>query len=151
MYFNYPFQCPFYGYRAEYQMPGGYNPSAAQIGGPSGGNMGPFMGGPTGGPMGGPMSASAGGPPSGPPPSAKPSKNQAQVQSYAGMSTKAIESGAIRPCKYRYVYIWLTNGMSFWAWLTYVGKKSVSGWRWTGYRWVYFGIDLRRIDSFVCY
>jgi hypothetical protein len=32
----------------------------------------------------------------------------------------------------------------------FVGRNSVAGWRWNGFRWVYFGVDLRRIDSFVC-
>ena len=81
--------------------------------------------------------------PQGPPPSHVPQKVQ--------YGPKAIESGSIRPCKYQYVYLWLTNGTSFWAWLTYVGRKSVAGYRWQHHRWVYFGIDTRRIESFVCY
>ena len=60
----------------------------------------------------------------------------------------AIDAGAIKPCKYMYVYIWLENGTSFWAWLTYVGKRSVAGYKWNGNRWVYFGTDLRCIQSF---
>jgi hypothetical protein len=63
----------------------------------------------------------------------------------------AVDPGAIRRCLYRYVYIWLENGRSFWAWLTFVGRTSVAGWRWNGYRWVYFGIDLSDIEAFVCY
>src|SRR3712207_8574504 len=43
----------------------------------------------------------------------------------------------------RFVYIWLNNGGSFWAWLTYVGRESVAGFRWTRYGWRYFGIDSR--------
>lgn len=141
MYFSYPSQCPFCNFRGEYERPQGN-----KLGPPGG-----FPSGPQGGPQGFQPGGPQGGPPSAPPPSLNPSKNQPHVQSYSGLSTKAIESGAIRPCKYRYVYIWLRNGMSFWAWLNYVGRKSISGWRWTGYRWVYFGMDLRRIDSFICY
>ncbi|MBC8060883.1 MAG: hypothetical protein H7Y18_09475 [Clostridiaceae bacterium] len=100
--------------------------------------------------MGGMPGQQQSSPPSGPPPNMVPSKNLSGVKSYSGMSPMAIDSGAIRPCRYRYVYIWLTNGNSFWAWLTYVGRRSVSGYRWTGRRWVYFGTDLRRIDSFFC-
>ena len=66
------------------------------------------------------------------------------------LSPMAIDPVAIRPCKYRYVYIWLTNGTSFWAWLTCVGKRSVAGYKWNGNRWVYFCTDLRRIESFFC-
>ena len=66
------------------------------------------------------------------------------------LSPRAIDPDVIRPCKYRYVYIWLTNGTSFWSWLTCVGKKSVVGYKWNGNRWVYFCTDLRQIDSFSC-
>ncbi len=147
MYFNYPFDCSFYGYRTEQQMPPSFG----------GGMQGPNYMGPQNFPQGGQPNFGGmqgnpqGGPPMAPPPSGKPSKHHGQVQSYAGLSAKAIESGAIRPCRNRYVYIWLTNGTSFWAWLTYVGRRSVSGWRWNGRRWVYFGTDLRRIESFICY
>jgi len=121
---------------------------------PFGGNQGQYnpnsqYNKPPSGPPGG-GGQGQGSPPSGPPPNIIPSKTQNNVKSYAGVSPMAIESGAIRPCKYRYVYIWLTNGRRFWAWLTFVGRRSVAGYRWTGQRWVYFGIDLRRIDSFYC-
>ncbi|MDP4181102.1 MAG: hypothetical protein Q8942_08430 [Bacillota bacterium] len=88
------------------------------------------------------------GPPSGPPPSFLP--QQAQAQTHAP-GVFAIDPGAIRPCIFRYVYLWLNTGEQFWAWLVFVGRRSASGWRWTGFRWIYFGIDLRNIESFVCY
>lgn len=107
----------------------------------------PPPGTPSGGPGFNPPQGPSGAPgysvPSGAPPTFTPSKAQAQP--------KAISGGAIKPCTFRYVYLWLNNGRSFWAWLVYVDRRSASGWRWTGRRWVYFGIDLRRIDSFVCY
>jgi len=62
-----------------------------------------------------------------------------------------VDPGAIRPCLNRFVYIWLTNGQQFWAWLTFVGPNSVAGWRWTGFGWIFFGTDLRNIDTFVCF
>jgi hypothetical protein len=68
-----------------------------------------------------------------------------------GIGTKAIDPGSIRRCRNRFVYLELDNGREFWAWLNFVGRRSVSGWRWTGFRWVYFGVDLRRIDSFYCF
>jgi hypothetical protein len=68
-----------------------------------------------------------------------------------GPSLYAVDPGAVRPCRFRFVYIWLRNGNSFWAWLTFVGRESVAGWRWNGRRWVYFGVDTRRIDYFICY
>lgn len=84
-------------------------------------------------------------PPSGPPPTYTPRKPQTQ-----GPGAFAVDPGAIRPCTHRYVYIWLRNGRQFWSYLVFVGRTSVAGWRWNGFRWVYFGVDLRRIESFVC-
>ena len=98
------------------------------------------------GPPFGPPSGGQGSPPSGPPPSIIPSLTQTQ-----GFGIQAVDPGAIRPCTFRFVYIRLTNGRRFWAWLTFVGRTSVAGYRWNGRRWVYFGIDLKRIDSFYCY
>ena len=102
---------------------------------------------PFGQPGGGPPFGQPGGPPSGPPPSFVPSQMAAQQ----GIGILAINPGAIRPCRFRYVYLWLDNGQQFWAWLVFVGSRSIAGWRWLGFRWVYFGIDLDRIESFVCY
>ncbi|WHH58532.1 hypothetical protein [Petroclostridium sp. X23] len=62
-----------------------------------------------------------------------------------------VDPGAIRQCLYQFVYIWLVNGQQFWVWLVFVGPNSIAGYRWTGFRWVYFGTDLRNIDTFVCY
>lgn len=83
--------------------------------------------------------------PPGPPPTMTPHKNEQQP------GLKAVSPGSIRPCTYRYVYIWLDNGRSFWAWLTNVDRRTASGFRWQYGRWVYFGIDLRRIESFECF
>ncbi len=87
------------------------------------------------------------GPPSGRPPAFVPPLSAAQQT----QGIFAVEPGAIRPCRFRYIYIWLNNGQQFWAWLVFVGRNSVAGWRWTGFNWIYFGIDLDRISSFVCY
>ena len=128
------------------------------FGGMGGGMFGPFQGMqfmPPGFPSGQgqgfppftPPGGEAGmGPPSGPPPSFVPSQATAQQ---AGVF--AVDPGAIRPCRFRYVYIWLDNGQQFWAWLIFVGRRSVAGWRWTGFNWIYFGVDTDRISSFVCY
>jgi hypothetical protein len=88
------------------------------------------------------------GTPPGPPPAKTPSKSSTQA---GGPELKAVEPGAIGPCVYRYSYIWPKRGKSFWAWLTYVGRQSASGFKWNGHRWIYFGMDLRDIQSFQCY
>jgi hypothetical protein len=86
------------------------------------------------------------------PPSAPPQFVPQQASSGQGQfGTYAVDPGAVRPCVGQFVYLWLDNGRSCWAWLTFVGRRSVAGDRWAGYRWVYFGIDIRRINSFVCY
>lgn len=86
--------------------------------------------------------------PSSPPPSYTPQKEQANIKS--GPQVKAVDPFAIRHCLFRFVYIWPRRGRGFWAWLIYVGRRSAAGYRWNGRRWVYFGIDLRKIDSFMC-
>ena len=82
------------------------------------------------------------GPPSSPPPSFVPTQ---QVEAYA------VDPGSIARCLFSYTYVWLRGFEQFWFYPTFVGRNSVSGYRWTGYRWVYFGIDLRQIQSFTCY
>jgi hypothetical protein len=82
-----------------------------------------------------------GGAPSSPPPSYTP---QESPQLFA------VDPGAIRGCLYRFTFVWLNNGSSFWFYPTFVGRDSVAGYRWRGFRWVYYGTDLRRIRSFRC-
>ncbi|MFC0189233.1 hypothetical protein ACFFJY_13095 [Fictibacillus aquaticus] len=103
-------------------------------------------------PPGGPPGGGGGMTPSGPPPSFIPQQSQAyQIGGGGGPGVYAVDPGAVRPCLYQYVYIWLDNGTSFWAWLTFVGRRSVAGFRWTGRRWMYFGVDTRSINAFICY
>jgi len=86
------------------------------------------------------------GQPPGPPPSMTPIKPFS-----AGIQPKAVSPGSLRPCRFQFVYIWLDNGRSFWAWLTNVDSRTASGFRWNGRRWVYFGVSLKRIDFFECF
>ena len=81
--------------------------------------------------------------PTTPPPKTTPSKKDNNL--------KAVDPGSIRFCKYKFTYIWPNRGKPFWAWIVYVGRRSISGYRWTGYRYVYFGMGLKQINSFVCY
>lgn len=85
----------------------------------------------------------------GPPPGQGPKQGQQNVQ--GGPSVKAVDSGAIFPCLYQFVYIWPTNGSGFWSYITYIGRNSVAGWRFNRGRWQYFGLDLNKIDEFYCY
>lgn len=88
------------------------------------------------------QAAQGGGPPMVPPPNFVPEAKQVQ--------TYAVDSGAIRGCLYRFTYVWL-NRDGFWFYPIFVGRRSVSGYRWHGFRWVYVGISLDHIQSFQCY
>ncbi|WP_181833086.1 hypothetical protein [Bacillus taeanensis] len=83
------------------------------------------------------------GAPTSPPPNFTPQ------QSSAGLM--AVDPGAISGCLHRYTYVWMQGWESFWFYPTYVGRRSVSGYRWTGFMWVYYGVDLKRIKSFQCF
>ena len=93
-----------------------------------------------------PSQPSGPGRPPGPPPSMVPAKPFS-----VGIQPTAVSPGSIRPCRFQFVYIWLDNGRSFWAWLINVDSRTATGFRWNGRRWVYFGVSLKRIDFFECF
>lgn len=111
------------------------------FGGFFGGGGSQSPGGPPGFPGGQPAGGQAG-PPAGPPPAFTPEQPQFQ--------TKAIDPGGIQGCLYRFTYMWLKRE-SFWFFPIFVGRNSVSGFRWYFNRWVYYGIDLNKVDSFQCF
>lgn len=114
-----------------------------QGGRPPGPPFGPPSGGPGRPPFGPPPGQGGDGPPSSPPPSFTPTQQQVSVY--------AVDPGGIRGCLYRYTYVWLNNRQQFWYYPTFVGRNSIAGYRWMGFYWAYFGIDLKRIDSFQCF
>jgi hypothetical protein len=120
------YSCPFF---RQQHFPGGNNPPPRPPFGPPGGHGGNQ------------------GMPSGPPPGFIPPKPPVP---HGGIAQLAVDPGAIRPCRFRFSYIWLKNRNSFWAYITFVGRTSIAGFRWNGRRWIYFGMDLRRIESFTC-
>lgn len=89
------------------------------------------------------------------PPKNAPNKNDPQVKSLNSNSPqgnlKAVSPNSISICLYQNTYIWEQSGRSYWMFITYLDNRTASGFRWFGNRWGYFGIDLKRIDSFVCY
>ncbi|MBW3110777.1 MULTISPECIES: hypothetical protein [Bacillaceae] len=110
-----------------------------------------FPGGGQGAPSSPPPSGGQGGqnqPPPGPPPNFQPQKTSLQG-TQGGPGVFAVDPGAIRRCLFRYTYIWLRRD-SFWFYPVFVGRRSIAGWRWIGFTWVYFGIDLDKIESFTC-
>src|SRR5690625_7932440 len=85
--------------------------------------------------------AGQGGPanqPMAPPPPFTPEKQQIQ--------TFAIDPGAIQACLYRFTYIWLRRG-GFWFFPVFVGRRSISGYRWQRFRWVYTRSEERRVGK----
>lgn len=97
-------------------------------------------------------------PPSGPGPSPMPLGPPPAGVPQQPITSFAIDPGAIASCLFRFVYIWMKPGRGlggrmgdqFWAYPTFVGRTSISGFRWDGRRWIFFGTDLRNISSFVC-
>lgn len=88
------------------------------------------------------------------PPNMTPSKNDPEVKALNTNNKnnpKAVSPGSISFCLYKFTYIWEHRGRSYWAYLLAVDRRSISGLRWINRRWVFFGLDLRRIDSFICY
>ncbi|WP_147533344.1 hypothetical protein [Bacillus marasmi] len=109
-------------------------------------------------PMGPPPGASPGFPPSGPPfgqgpqqgaPTAPP-PSFVPAKPFQQASTFAVDPGSIRRCLFRYTYIWLRNFQQFWFYPVFIGRTSISGYRWNGFRWLFFGVSLRQIESFTC-
>ena len=88
----------------------------------------------------------------GSPPNFTPSKNSPEVQHFQSSgATKAVSPTSIRFCLFKFTYIWETNGNNYWAFPFDVDRRTLTGLRWFRGRWNFFGVDLRRIDSFICY
>ena len=84
-------------------------------------------------------------PPKNPPPSYTP-----KLSDLPNPNLTKVESGAISPCIYRYTYLWLKNGESYWSYIVRIGNTSLSGWRYIGGRWISFTLDLKDLRNFVC-
>lgn len=77
--------------------------------------------------------------PKSPPPNYIPSKKDKGVQNFSSSKdTKAVSPNSIRFCLFKYTYIWEVSGRSYWTFLLNVDRRSVSGFRWLGFSWVYF-------------
>ncbi|WP_420977087.1 hypothetical protein [Bacillus vallismortis] len=100
--------------------------------------------------IGGGAPGFGGGAPQGPPPSKKPEKPKKPQGAQAG--TYLVEPVAIQPCLFRFTYVWLTNGSSFWFYPIILGRRSVGGFYWDSYRrrWIYFALDTNLIDVVSC-
>ena len=63
---------------------------------------------------------------------------------------RAVDPGAISRCLYSNTYVWLNNGQGFWFFPTFIGRRSIAGFRWMHNHWIYKGFDLGMIQSFFC-
>ncbi|MCA0969703.1 hypothetical protein LCM20_03725 [Halobacillus litoralis] len=126
---------PFFGQFGPGQ--GGFFPGGP--GGPGGGPFGPNQ--PPGPPFGG---GGQGGQLPPPPPN--------PPQGAQGPSLYAVDPGSFRGCLYRYTWVRLNDGRSFWFYPTFIGRTSVAGFRWMRRRqtWVYTGLDTNQISRFQC-
>lgn len=132
----FPFQPNFFNEALDERLFPGFPWGGGTMGPPSG-----FPGSPP--PFGPPSQGPQAGPPTSPPPSYIPAQTQ-QAQAFA------VDPGSIRGCLFRFTYVWLRGFQQFWFYPTFVGRNSVSGFRWNGFTWVFFGISLRQIQSFTC-
>jgi len=79
--------------------------------------------------------------PTNPPPSTIPKQQPGSL---------SIDPGALRGCLYRDTYLRLVNRTSFWFHPTYIDYFTTTGFKWDGYAWIPWRIDLDRIISFQC-
>lgn len=75
------------------------------------------------------------GPPTNPPPRTHPSKPR---NSY------------VVDCLYSYTYVWPKRGRSFWYYPISLESGAITGYRWTGREWKFFGFDPDMIDEVSC-
>ncbi|PPA69966.1 hypothetical protein C4B60_15355 [Jeotgalibacillus proteolyticus] len=131
----------------------GFPGGGGQPGGPGfpGGGGGPgFPGG--GGQPGGPGFPGGGGnisAPTGPPPAQIPPK----PLSAGGPQAFLVNPNVIRPCLFRFTYVWLRNGAQFWFYPIVLGRNSVGGFYWNNWsrRWTYIGLDTASIEVVSCF
>ncbi|MDF2610783.1 MAG: transporter [Lachnospiraceae bacterium] len=62
-----------------------------------------------------------------------------------------IDPRGIRRCLYRFTFVWLRNGNSFWFYPVYVAGQTVIGFRWRARGWDYYSLNLRRVSFYRCF
>lgn len=76
------------------------------------------------------------GPPNSPPPKTKPKKPKVSY---------------IIDCMHQYTYVWPKHGKPFWFYPTRIEQGEVSGYRWDGKKWVFYGFGEKSISQVACY
>ncbi|KIL52942.1 hypothetical protein [Jeotgalibacillus campisalis] len=129
-----------------FPFPGGNQGGGQGFPFPNGGQGGnPFPG----GGQGGGSSQQSMSAPTSPPPSQIPPK---PFTAQGGPSVFLVDPNVIRPCLFRFTYVWLTSGASFWFYPVVLGSNSVGGFYWNSsrFRWMYIGLDTRNIEVVSC-
>lgn len=75
-----------------------------------------------------------------------PTQSTSSTSSY----NKFVSPVYLRRCMFKLIYIWEINGIGYWAYLTRVDRRVVSGWRWVNMRWIPFRQSVNRINSVFC-
>ncbi|MDR0958226.1 MAG: hypothetical protein LBM16_03340 [Clostridiales bacterium] len=61
-----------------------------------------------------------------------------------------IGANSMRSCLGNYAYVWLKSGESFWLYVTYIGRQSIYGYKWTYFGWAYSAVNVFMIRRFFC-
>lgn len=67
------------------------------------------------------------------------------------MTVLGVDDTILRSCIFCHIYLWLRDGIEFWSWISFIGGGHIIGWRWSKFHWINFELDLRKIESFICY
>ncbi|MGL4742534.1 MAG: hypothetical protein ACRC41_17370 [Sarcina sp.] len=64
----------------------------------------------------------------------------------------SVSGAALACCLNKMTYIWQGDGKEYWAHIFYIDHICFVGWRWNIYvnDWVYFGVDLSKVEAFSC-
>jgi len=63
---------------------------------------------------------------------------------------REVDGYAMQSCLYTPTYFWLENGQQFWFYPTFMGRRSVAGYRWVYSEWLYTGFGFDMIENFTC-
>ncbi|MBC2581728.1 hypothetical protein HGI79_15790 [Clostridium sp. DJ247] len=76
---------------------------------------------------------------------------KSQAKNFIDVSGLTINADSLKTCMHKLIYIWFRDGINFWAWISFIGGGHAAGWRWNSQNWIKFEIDLRKVDTFICY
>ncbi|WP_223592623.1 transporter [Neobacillus bataviensis] len=84
-------------------------------------------------------------------PPQEPMRQQPQSPPPPYVPPKPATSHYLIDCLNQYTYVWLVNGEGFWYYPITVQYGAVTGYRWNGTFWTFYGFDERFIETVACY